>query len=49
MSKICKELKKLNTTIPNNTITKWYKTEERILNRGILNGRETLRDMFKGL
>jgi hypothetical protein len=41
-----KELKKSDTK-PNNPILKWNTELNRILNRGILNGWEALKEMFK--
>jgi hypothetical protein len=40
ISKIYKELKKLDTSNPNNPIKKWHTELNRILNRGISNGWE---------
>jgi hypothetical protein len=50
ISKIYKELKKLNTNKPNNQNFKMrYKAKQRILNRGISNGPEALKEMFNVL
>ena len=43
-----KELKKLDTNKPNNSVIKGnrYRAKQRILNRGISNGKEALKEMF---
>ena len=45
-SEIDKELKKLDIKKPNNPTKKWGTDINRILNRRISNGRETLKEMF---
>ena len=47
ISKIHKELKKVNTNNPN--FKTGYRAKQRILNKGISNGQETLKEMFKFL
>jgi hypothetical protein len=49
ISKIYKELKKLDTNNPNNSNKNWGTELNRILNRGILNGQEALKEMVKVL
>jgi hypothetical protein len=44
------KLNKLDINKPNNPILKMeYKTKERILNRGLSNGREAFKEMFNSL
>jgi hypothetical protein len=47
ISKIYRELKKLDINNPNNLIKNWSTELNRILNRGILNGRKAVKEMFK--
>ena len=44
---IYKELKKLDIKSPNKTIEKQFTNLNRILNRRISNGRDTLKEIFK--
>ena len=46
ISKICKELKKLDTNKPNNPTKKIGADLNRIFNRRISKGQETLKEMF---
>ena len=46
ISKIYEALKKLDTNNPNNLIRMGYRAKQRILNRGILSGQESLKEMF---
>lgn len=46
ISKIDKELKKLNTNHPNSTIKKLGTELNRILSRGTSNGQESRKEMF---
>ena len=49
ISKIYKELKKLDTNNPNNPIKKWGTELNRILNRGISNGWEAPKEIVNFL
>jgi hypothetical protein len=46
ISKIYKEFKKLNSNQTNNPIKKCSTEENRIFDRGILNGQKALRELF---
>jgi hypothetical protein len=50
LPKIYEELKKLDTNNPNNPILKMgYRAKQRSLNKGILNGQQPHKEMFKVL
>ena len=49
ISKIHKELKKVDIKIPNNSVKNWGRSKKRILSKRISNGQETLKGMFNAL
>ena len=49
ISKIHKELTKVDINKPNNSVKNWGRSKKKILSKRISNGQETLKGMFNAL